>query len=172
MQYNIDTKTLIIYNNFLPNIYNDIEKIVFSQYSLFNQKVDNLPQSLIELIFCFHFNQKVDNLPKNITHLTFGVFFNTKIDNLPKNLTYLKFSGPFNNKINIPKNLKILHIPCHINLINNIPKHIEKIHIEFDIIESYNKKVENLPLTLKEIVIKSSYKKYVKVPFGCIITSY
>ena len=159
----------IIPIEYIPN---ETQHIYFCCPSIFNKKIDNLPQNLIGLFLGSNFNQKLDNLPKNLSNLSLSRHYNNKINKLPKNLLYLKFFGSFNNKINIPKNLKILHMPCHINLINNIPKHIEKIHIDFNIIESYNKKVENLPFTLKEIVIKSIYEKYVKVPFGCILTLY
>lgn len=45
----------------------------------FNQKIGNLPKSLIHLTLGDDFNQKLKNLPKNLTHLTFGYNFNQKI---------------------------------------------------------------------------------------------
>jgi hypothetical protein len=92
MQYNIDIKTLIPYNfnEELKDIPNDTQIIVFeNEYSIFNQKVDNLPKNLTQITFGFYFNQKVDYLPQNLIHLTFGGYFNQKIDNLPKNIIYL-----------------------------------------------------------------------------------
>jgi hypothetical protein len=33
------------------------------------------------------------------------------------------------------------------------------------------KKIDNIPLTIKEIIIKNEkYKKYIKIPFGCKLT--
>jgi hypothetical protein len=198
MQYNKETKSLIIscdFNEELKDIPNDTQIIIFEneepKYLMFNQKVDNLPQNLTHLTFGFYFNQKIDNLPKNLTHLNFGDLFLNKIDNLPKNLTHLTFKCWFNEKLcNLPKNLKLLKLgwffqndfifpknlkklllTCNNKLINNIPKHIEKIYIDFDICEKHNSKIDNLPLTIKEIVIKDKkFKKYIKIPFGCILT--
>jgi hypothetical protein len=137
----------------------------------FNQKVDNLPQNLIHITLGNVFNQKVDNLPQNLIHITLGNVFNQKVDNLPKNLKYLKLGWLFQNKIIIPKNIKELSLSCNNNLINNIPEHIENIYIYFPNNEVYIKKIENLPPTIKEIVIKNEeYKEYIKIPFGCIIT--
>jgi hypothetical protein len=205
MQYNIDTKTLIIsfdFNKKLKDIPNDTEIIIFFkkfQYSKFNQKVynlpkyflgfpqnlthltfgyyfnkkiDNLPKNLTHLTFGYYFNQKVDNFPKNLTHLTFDHYFNKKLDNLPKNLKYLQIKWYYNNKIILPKSLKELSLTCNNDLINNIPEHIEKVYILFYYYnEVKNKKIENLPPTIKEIVIEDDkFKKYIKVPFGCILT--
>jgi hypothetical protein len=200
MEYNKETKTLTInfdFNEELKNIPKDVKIIIFnnkhSHLSYFNQKVDNLPQSLIHLtfgiifdqkvdklpknlthlIFCYYFNQKVDNLPKNLTHLTFGSKFTQIIDVLPKNLKYLKLGWiSFNDKIILPESLKELCLSCGNKLINNIPKNIEKLCIYFYDCDFkvYNKKVENLPLTIKEIVIQNEqFKKYIKIPFGCKI---
>jgi hypothetical protein len=159
----------------LKNIPQDIEIIKFEndsfpECSIFNMKVDNLPQSLKEITFAHYFNQKINHLPKNLTHLTFGVYFNRKVEKLPKNLKYLYVNWYFQNEIILPKNLKELTLSCNNNLLNNIPKHIEKINIYFSWNIENNKRVENLPLTIKEIVIKNEYKKYVKVPFGSILT--
>jgi hypothetical protein len=153
----------------------------------FNQKVDHLPKNLIHLNFSFHFNQKVDYLPKNLVYLTFGACFNQKVDNLPKNLTHLIFGFDFCQKLDkIPKNIKYLNlrsilideIPKHIknislksknNLLNNIPSHIEKLYIDY--FNHDSKQIGNLPLTIKKIIIHNEeYKKYIKVPFGCILS--
>jgi hypothetical protein len=205
-------KTLIAKNFISLNLTNEIIKIIFIKYSLFNKKVDILPQSIEHLTFNMIFNQKVNKLPKNLTHLTFGMKFNQKIDNLPKNLTYLTFGDIFNkkvdnlpknlthltfgvnfnqkidklyknlkylqmgwhfqNKIILPKTLKELSLTCNNNLINNIPEHIEKIYIYFSVYnEDGNTKVENLPSTIKEIVIEDEkFKDYIKIPFGCVLT--
>jgi hypothetical protein len=37
-------------------------------------------------------------------------------------------------------------------------------------LKKYNIKVENLPLTIKEIgIMFERYKKFIKIPFGCIL---
>jgi hypothetical protein len=158
---------------------------------LFNQKVNVLPQSLTHIIFNRDFNQKVDNLPKNLTYLFFGNNFNQKVNNLPKNLFCLIFGNSFNQKINnLPKSLfhidfgykftqNIYRIPKSINelslynnneYINNIPNHIIKIYIKYSN-SNIDKKIENLPPSIKEIIIQHEiFKKYIKIPFGCILT--
>ncbi len=155
----------------------------------FNQKIDNLPKKLTKLILADCFNQKIDNLPQNLTFLNISTNFKQKIDNLPKNLTYLyldcrkyhkevynlpknltllAFYTITNNKISIPKNVAKLALPCNNNLINNLSTNIEKLFIHF---ETQKIKVENLPSTIKEIIIKNYYEsQYIKMPFGCIIT--
>jgi hypothetical protein len=210
MEYNKETKTLKIHYEFneeLKNIPEDT-KTIFFQYehyiSLFNQKVDNLPQNLTCIIFGLEFNkkvnylpknltylsfgwviqlfrskfnQKINCLPKNLTHLTFVSKFNQKIDKLPKNLIHLTFGGYFTKKVNLenyflnsPKNIKKLTLNSNNNLINNIPEHIEKIYIFFDFLQVKFPKIENLPSTIKKIIIeKEKYKKYIKIPFGCIL---
>jgi hypothetical protein len=90
---------------------------------------------------------------------------------LPKNLKLLKLGWFFQNDFILPKNLKKLSLTCNNNLLNNIPEHIEKIYIYFDYRYDYNKKIENLPLTIKEIIIyDEKYIKYIKVPFNCILS--
>ena len=198
MEYNRDTKTLTIFFNFnkeLQNIPENTEIIIFEKeyllYSKFNQKVDNLLQNITHIIFNRDFNQKVDNLPKNLTYLFFGNNFNQKVNNLPKNLFCLIFGNSFNQKINnLPKSLfhidfgykftqNIYRIPKSINelslynnneYINNIPNHIIKIYIKYSN-SNIDKKIENLPPSIKEIIIQHEiFKKYIKIPFGCILT--
>ena len=59
-------------------------------FSKFNQPVDNLPNSIVNLTFGEHFNQSVDNLPNSIVNLTFGKNFDKKIDNIPIGLQKIK----------------------------------------------------------------------------------
>ena len=78
--YNIETKTL---------------KIPFN----FNEELNNLPFNTKIIIFeenyyggeCSKFNEKVDNLPNTITHLTFERCFNQTIVKLPNSLVELGF---------------------------------------------------------------------------------
>ena len=180
MQYNKRIKTLIIphkLNEELKDIPENTKIIIFKKKSKFNQKIDYLPkyflgfpQNLTHLTFGRNFNKKVNKLSKNLIYLAFGKNFNQEVNNLPKNLKYLKIKFNFNNQIILPKSLKKLSLTCNNNLINNIPEHIEKVYIYFSC-DHIHKKVENLPLTIKEIVIKNEeFKKYIKIPFGCILT--
>jgi hypothetical protein len=177
------------FNKSVDNLPKTITKIIFGFGSSFNQPVNNLPPSLTHLTFGYGFNQSVDNLPTSLTHLTFGFRFNKPVDNLPNSITHLtfyydgKFNKPLkilpnylvciklniknNNNITLPKNCKKIFIDNDNYLINNLPEHIEKIYINF----SSKNKIENLPSTLKEIVIKKKeYIDYIKIPFGTIVT--
>ncbi len=66
-------------------------------------------------------------------------------------------------------------------LINNLPQHVEKLYIHFinkklyakfiNYYDDYNKNIENLPSSIKEIIINhEKFKKDIKIPFGCILT--
>ena len=175
MEYNKETKTLIIPYDFdeeLKDLPEETEIMIFegessNNYSRFNQPI------IIKTNFNFINYFKVDKyksiLPKNLTHLTFGYSFNKKVDNLPQNITHLTFGYVFNQIVDkLPITIKELSLHCNNNLINNLPEHIEKLFINF----YYKiKKVENLPFTLKEIIIKDEkFKEYIKIPFGCILT--
>jgi hypothetical protein len=96
------------------------------------------------------------------------MLFNQKINNLPK----IYFLGlDFLSNFDIPLNVKELRTNFDNILLNNLPKHIEKLYIYFNTDITKNKIVGNLPLTLKEIVIHNEiYEKYVKIPFGSILT--
>jgi hypothetical protein len=166
----------------------------------FNQKIDNLPKNLIYLKLGYLFNQKIDKLPKNLTHLTIGSCFKKcsrgsplklpkyltylayysfiylEYAKAPQNLTTLIYGPKYKIKTNTPKTVKNLYINSNHYLINDIPEHIEKIYIRFNDDKNYHNnkkidKIENLPLTIKEIVIeKNKHKQYLKIPFGCILT--
>jgi hypothetical protein len=84
----------------------------------------------------------------------------------------------FSNNVKIPKNVTQLIINNDNIFLNNLPEEIKKIYIYFYSAEELasnknkNKNVENLSITLKEIVIQNKkYEKYLtKIPFGTIIT--
>ncbi len=140
----------------------------------FNHRVDNLPINLTHLTFNTHFNQPLDKLPKNLLNLAFSTIsnFNQPLDNLPKNLYYLKIGIKFNNKIIIPDSVKEICLLSNNILLNNLPNNIEILTINFDhIVNGSNIKIDNLPITLKKIIIKrEEYKKYIiKIPYETVI---
>jgi hypothetical protein len=84
---------------------------------------------------------------------------NQKIDKLPKNVKFLDICWCVNNNIILPKNLKNILLSCDNYLINNIPEQIENIYIIF--YWTNNKRVDNLPSTIKKISIyKNEYEKF------------
>ncbi len=172
--YNPQTKKLCLPSLFTKKLYNVLEEteiIVFSKNSFFRKSIDNLPKNLSQLIFGYWFNQPVKNLPKNLTYLSFGFCFNQSLNKLPKNLKYLKLDYNFNSLSVFSKNLNILSLTCNNKLINNIPNNIEKLYITFYDDEYYNYYIENLPSTVLQIIIEDiKFKKYLKIPFSCILT--
>ena len=121
--YNKETNTLTLpydFNEELCNLSSNTKVIIFEedyskkQHSLFNQPVNNLPDSITHLTFGRHFNQPVNYLPNSITHLTFGCEFNQSVGhqgcedincprNLPNSITHLTFGISFNRPVdNLP----------------------------------------------------------------------
>ena len=66
----------LIFSDYALNVYYDKSHFI---KSLFNQEINNLPNSLTHLTFGSYFNQKINNLPNSLTHLTFGYNFNKKV---------------------------------------------------------------------------------------------
>jgi hypothetical protein len=187
--YNNITKTLTIpceFNEELKDIPNDTEIIIFDEdfknykYSKFNQEIKEnvLPDSLHTLTFGSEFNQEIKEniLPDSLHTLTFGDYFDQEIKEnvLPNNLHTLTFGCCFNQEIIenvLPKSIKKISLWSHCNLINNLPLRIEEVCIKFYNVHTYNKEVNNLPITVKKITIDDEkYLKYItKIPFGCNI---
>ncbi len=126
------------------------KKLQYLRYSnIFNQPVDNLSNSITELIFGNSFNQHVDNLPNSITHLTFGNSFNQPVDNLPNSITHLTFGNSFNQPVdNLPNSITHLTFGNSFNQpVDNFPNSIT--HLTFG--DSFNQPVNNLPNSLIEL---------------------
>jgi hypothetical protein len=139
----------------------------FGLFSRSKKPLVNLPSKLTHLCLSYHFNHKIDDLPQSLTHLKLGYLFNQSLDNLPNSLKFLSLYEQKN--IKLTKNIKELSLMHNNNLINNLPENIEKIYIKFN--DNKMSVVNNLPLTIKEIIITSEkYKKYIKIPFGAILT--
>ena len=107
----------------------------FSYSCIFNDTVDDLPDTLTHLIFGYAFNKSVDKLPATLTHLTFGYNFNQSVDKLPATLTHLTFGHKFNQSIE--------------NLPNNIT------HLSLD--DNFTKEIHKLPAKLKELKVAFTY---------------
>ena len=83
----------------------------------FNQSIDNLPNSLIEITFRVShnnhgdnkFNQNINWLPNQLSKLILPHNFNSKICNYPPNLKYLYLGKKFNQTLdNLPETIEIL----------------------------------------------------------------
>ena len=204
--YWINNDTIIIKRNFnddinTVNFENCIRTLIFTNYdkiddinksinddkyynffkfkgSNFNQYVDNLPSSLLNLTFGYHFNCTVDNLPQTLQTLTFGDYFNCTVDNLPQILQTLTFGFFFNQSVNnLPQTLLNLTFGCcfyqsvddlpnsliTINFTNNynnnscifnrelncLPNSIHKINLP----KKYNQEIKQIPSNLKNNIL-------------------
>ena len=130
--------------------------------SKFNQEIDNLPSSIINLTLDYKFNQPIDNLPSSIQNLTLGYCFNQEINDLPSSLINLTLGSNFNQKIdNLPSSLINLTLGEKFNRkINNLPQSICKIKFET---HYYNRKIKKLPSNLKTIDISGMSSKLVVI---------
>ena len=108
----LNTELLSNYKNiiFSPyNLNNDFfEKCTncdnIYQSNVFNQQVDNLPNSIISITFGYWFNQPVDNLPNGIINLTFEGEYIISINKLPNNLKQVIYFSDCFDKITFEKN--------------------------------------------------------------------
>ena len=132
--------------------------------SEFNQKINNLPNSLTHLTFGNNFNQEVNNLPNSITHLTFGRSFNQDVNNLPNSITHLIFGWNFNQEVNnLSNSITHLTFGYHFNQeVNNLPNSIT--HLIFGV--CFNQEVNNLPNSLTHLIFGSNFNQKVDLSFN------
>jgi hypothetical protein len=171
----IDYFNTEIKENVLPT---SLTHLIFS--SVFNKEIKEnvLPSSLTHLIFGLMFNKEIKEniLPSSLTHLTFCYCYNQEIKEnvLPTSLTHLILGEKFNQKISIPKLLIELGFYSNSSIKDNIPDFVENIIVYFDPIDKYNKKITNLPTSIKKIKVNNMSKINLieKIPFGCVIEEY
>lgn len=124
-----------------------------SQYDNFNENINNLPKSIINLLFysnklseynilhnkdvsdtrecsyCLRFNKNLNNLSK-IKIIIIDGNFNKNINNLPSSLVKLSTSMSYSKILNnLPSQLKQLTI-VEIQL-NNLPKKLNKLYVKY-----------------------------------------
>lgn len=115
-----------------------LKKLLFNDYSSFNQPLDNLPPWITHLIFnkYSYFSQPLTNLPNKLTHLSLGNNFSHSLDYLPESLTFLSLDITYCQSINnLPSGLthltigKYNYIPDYdkIDNINNIDNKIIRL---------------------------------------------
>ncbi len=102
------------FNQRLDNLPDSLEEITFSKYSRFNRKLDKLPKKLKYLVLPDKYSRALNNLPTNIKKIFIGTEFNHPIDLFPDSLVEIKFDshGKFSCPINrIPTSLLVLELP-------------------------------------------------------------
>ena len=139
---------------------------LYSHLSLryYDDKLDDLPDSLESLYLPRYFNQPINNLPKSLKKLSIGDFyghdeFNHPIDNLPNSLEYLKLGGKFNQSVDfLPNSLKIIIIDGQFNQpIDNLPNTLEKLYLgKKNSLYQFNQSINNLPKSLKLLLLNIS----------------
>lgn len=91
----------------IDNIPSNINKIIFSEDSIFNHKIDNLSNGLQYLILGNHFNQRIDLLPSTLKKLVLGRDFNQPLDNLPNGLEELYLGLCFSHHLTcLPESIR------------------------------------------------------------------
>ena len=157
-----DNEIIEIINN--KKFYKKCKKCKLSQ---FNQPIDNLPQSIINLTLGCNFNQPVNNLPLKILNLTFGYEFNQSVDNLPFGILNLTFGYKFNCTVdNLPQTLLNLTFDFIFNQsVDNLPNSI--IEIIFSKFSVFKKSLNSLPNSVCKIILpRDYYKKIIKLPLN------
>jgi hypothetical protein len=148
-----DLDTCLMTNN--EHKYNDKWK-----RSKFNQPLDNLPSSIINLTLGYHFNQHLDNLPSSIINLTLGDRFNQLIDNLPSSLINLTLGYWFNQNLdNLPSSIINLTLGHYFNQeLNNLPNSI----INLTLGENFNQCLDNLPHSIKDLTLGTNFNQEIE----------
>lgn len=124
------------FNKLINNIPLCVSTIVMARTSIFNQKIDKLPNSIIILIFLGIFNQSIDKLPNSILKIILSGCFNQLVNNLPNSILNASFTGKFNQPVNyLPESILNLTFGCYFKQnINNLPKSIINLNLSYDYI--------------------------------------
>ncbi len=152
-EFNDNINLIIFVDNIISLVFTNYKGIVDVKKSLYNDKNINYNK-----YYCSKFNQNVDNLPQSLLNLIFGCCFNQSVDNLPQSLLNLSFGPNFNQLINdLPNSLITLNFICNLQFnkeLNCLPNTIQEIKLP----SNYNQEIKNIPSSLKKIICSSSYK--------------
>lgn len=171
------------FNQSIKDIFHDNIKVIKFGYE-FNQPIDNyMPKNLQKIIFHDKFNQSIDLLPDTVTHIDIGCWgiFNQFINNYPKSLKIILYSECFNRPLTmLPYGLNIIKFGDYFDQsINNfvIPSTVKTIifginfnHPVDDLLEGiefisfgwgFDQSLEKLPLSVRNVNLKTTYKKSV-----------
>jgi hypothetical protein len=170
--YDAETQTLRIpfyYDKKLENIPEGTKIIIFEEFneieehSEFNESVDFLPLSIIQIKFGTLFNKSVDKLPINLQFLELGNEFVQPVDNLPVNLQSLKFGHDFNQPVdNLPVNLQSLKFGYRFN------QPVDKLPVNLKILKfgrKFNQSIDLLPTTITHLTFSYMFDK----PVNCFL---
>lgn len=119
----------------LNNLPNQLIKLKLNNY--YNRPIEYLPSNLKYLHLGIFFNQKINNLPDSLIRIEFAnnSTFMHKLDKLPDNLSHLVFNfyADFNESINYNDKLISLTLPNKYNKpLNFLPDTIVELNIFSD----------------------------------------
>jgi hypothetical protein len=171
-----------LFDHPLNNLPANLEELDLSALMNFNQKLDKLPSRLKKLsIGGNNFQQMLDSLPSSLEQLEIGDKYNQKLSGLPIGLKTLviKPNSVFKQELdNLPNGLEnLIMYNYFIPRLDNLPCGLKKLYVEsrsvspdnlnFDKIpdkleilkispDNLNSPINNLPNTLKKLVLNIS----------------
>lgn len=138
------------FNKPIDNLPDSVEEIVFSYYSKFKfENASKWPLSLRKLdLSKLNWNIPLLNLPSRIEKLTLPYHFNKRL-NYPAGLKRLEFGLRFNQELGIlPDGLKKLYFGDHFNQrLDNLPAGLKKLKLGM----CFNQFLDNLPVGLEHL---------------------
>jgi hypothetical protein len=167
------------FNKTINKYPNKVTHITFGHN--FNKPLDNLPDTITHLKLGYKFNKSITKLPKSLIYLELGNMFNKSIDKLPPNLKYLILGDDFNKSVTqLPRTLKYLEFGYYFNKpldklpdtltqlklgykfnkpVDKLPSNLKKI--DFSIWSLFNKDLNNLPASVKCVIVSKFYNRYI-----------
>ncbi len=154
LQLNLQSNLQLNLQSISNNILSNLETIIFTDESKFNQPINYLGPNLKVLILGNKFSQELNCLPKGLKVLRLGHEYNYPLDNLPNGLDELVIdSKVFNHKLNnLPDNLTKLYFnsaSIFSHKLENLPENLEHLKLNY----RYTHELNNLPNKLKSLVI-------------------
>ncbi len=98
----------------LNNLPDTLEELVFAKRSRFNRKFQSFPPNLLQLVLPDNYSRKLSQLPPRLIKISLGIEFTHPIDLFPDSLREIRFdsNGKFAYPIyRIPKSLLVLELP-------------------------------------------------------------
>lgn len=107
--------------------------------SMYNQPLDNLPNTLYYLQLSYRFHQNIDHLPASLRYLKIEGIYNKPVDHLPAGLTHF-----------IMGNASLFNLP-----IDYLPPHLTHLTLG----DCFNQSVDYLPESLQHLTLDERFAK-------------
>jgi len=155
---------------FPPNL----KSLIFPESSNFNLPLDNLPDSLDELILGQNYNQNLKNIPKSVKILSIGHGYRFPLSELPDTIEVLRVGIIFKSD-RIPSGVKKLNISLPIDFESIEREFNDQVRINTEFTLSYLENLkylkienfffyslDNLPVSLENLEITSNSRFPIK----------